>query len=102
MAFTAKDGSMHTNINTMKQADARQMAKTPAAPPAGEPDGDEQAGGAHDLQELEQLKQAFEGVMGALGQGQMPDSEMCKQLVQYFDQFITEEEHEGEGAGVGY
>ena len=46
MAFPAKDGSLHTNRDSMKRADAKHMAKMPAkAAPApmeqGEPDGDE-------------------------------------------------------------
>lgn len=42
MAFQARDGSKHTNHDTMKQADARQMAKAPAqVAEHGEPDGDE-------------------------------------------------------------
>lgn len=44
MAFVAKDGSKHTNHSSMKQADARHAAKSPAAEainaeePNGEPD----------------------------------------------------------------
>ena len=48
MAFKAKDGSSHTNRDTMKRADASHMAKQPS-PAAGvmehgEPDGDEGMG----------------------------------------------------------
>ena len=47
MAFPAKDGSKHTNVDSAKRADAKHMAKQPAAPkqPAqqmgGEPDMDD-------------------------------------------------------------
>ena len=99
MAFTAKDGSKHTNIDSMKHADARKMAATPnPAPPAADPgEGDEQ-GGTHDAGSLEQLKQDFDAVMQALGGGQQPDPEAIKRLILEFGKFITEEEHEGEGA----
>jgi hypothetical protein len=42
-AFKSKDGSLHTNRDTMKQADAKHMAHEPAKQPVveGEPDGDE-------------------------------------------------------------
>jgi hypothetical protein len=100
MAFTAKDGSKHTNIDSMKRADAHQMAAAPAA--GAEPDGDEGAeGGTHDPQSLEMLKQDFDSVMQALGSGQQPDPEAIKRLILEFGKFITEEEHEGEG-GEGY
>ena len=33
MAFSAKDGSKHTNHSSMKQADAKHMAKMPQRPP---------------------------------------------------------------------
>lgn len=42
MAFTAKDGSKHTNHDSMKRADARFMAKQPAPPKQpGESDQDQ-------------------------------------------------------------
>lgn len=50
MAFTAKDGSKHTNRDTMVQQDRKKMATMPdkqaPADPMGEPDGDEQDGEA--------------------------------------------------------
>ena len=101
MAFVAKDGSKHTNIDTMKRSDARGMAAAPA-PPAPEPDGDEGAdGGTHDAGSLEALKQDFDTVMQALGSGAPPDPEAIKRLIMEFGKFITEEEHEGE-EGEGY
>lgn len=48
MAFQAKDGSKHTNHETMKQADSRQMAKAPQQTMQAEPDGDEMGGGPED------------------------------------------------------
>jgi hypothetical protein len=46
MAFTAKDGSKHTNFSSAKHADARHMAKQPdqkMVAEMNEPDGDEGA-----------------------------------------------------------
>ena len=97
MAFTAKDGSKHTNIDSMKHSDARQMAATPN--PAADLNGappDPGEGGAHDPQELEQLKQSFDSVMQAIATGQQPDQQTVQQLIQVFNSFITEEEHEGQ------
>ena len=43
MAFTARDGSKHTNIDSMKHADAHHMAKTPqVAQPEAQPEQDGQ------------------------------------------------------------
>jgi len=97
MAFMAKDGSKHTNIDSMKHADAQHMAKAPVAP-APEPVDAGGEGGAHDPQELEQLKQSFDTVMQALATGQKPDPQTVQQLIEVFNSFITEEQHEGEGA----
>lgn len=41
MAFTAKDGSKHTNHDSMKRADARFAAKQPQPRQAGETDQDQ-------------------------------------------------------------
>ena len=100
MAYVDKTGGKHTNIDSMKHADAK-MAATPQ-PAAPAPESGEGEGGAHDPQELEQLKQAFDGVMQALATGQKPDPQTVQQLIQVFNSFITEEEHEGEGEPEGY
>ena len=47
-------------------------------------------------------EQAFDGVMQALATGQKPDPQTVQQLIQVFNSFITEEEHEGEGEPEGY
>lgn len=104
MAFTAKDGSRHTNIDSMKHADARQMAETPNPAATADPNGtpsDPGEGGAHDPQALEQLKQSFDSVMQALATGQKPDPQTVQQLIQVFNSFITEEQNEG-GEPEGY
>jgi len=41
MSFLAKDGSKHTNIDTMKRANASQMAKMPSKGAPSEPAQDE-------------------------------------------------------------
>ena len=105
MAYTSQDGKKFTNRPPMMAHDrsmARQsgMSKPdPTAQPGMEAQHDPNEGGeqAHDPQELEQLKQSFDGVMQALATGQRPDPEMVKQLIDVFNSFITEEEHEEHG-----
>lgn len=60
MAFTAKDGSMHTNMSTMKQSDASHMAKTPAAAPA---DSDQDQG--QDILQSPEIQQMFQALASA-------------------------------------
>lgn len=86
MAFAAKDGTQHTNADSMRTRNA--MSSAPA------PQQQEREGG-HDAQGLEELKQAFDEVMMALASGQKPDPQTVKDLIQYFNQFIGEEEQEG-------
>jgi len=47
MAFAAKDGSKHTNMDTMKRSDAQHMAKTPVQAPSTEDAGDGQPEDVH-------------------------------------------------------
>jgi len=90
MAFPAKDGTMHTNADSMRTRNAMSSAPEPQA-----------EGGEHDAQGLDQLKQAFDEVMMALASGQKPDPQTVKDLIQYFNQFIQEEEQEGGGEESG-
>jgi len=86
MAFPAKDGTKYTNADSMRSHNAMSSAPAPQD-------------GEHDGQNLEELKQAFEEVITAIGSGQKPDPQTVKDLIQYFDQFIGEEQQEGSEGG---
>lgn len=94
MAFTARDGSKHTNMDTMKRSDASFAAKQPQAPP---PEGEEQGEGEtkmHDDARMEELGQRFEQFMQEMASGQPPDPQNCQALAQAFASFVQEEEQE--------
>jgi hypothetical protein len=79
MAFTAKDGSKHTNMDTMKRADFRTASKAPAAPA---PADDGSQGGAPPIQSdpeamqcvqiLQQKGYTAQDVEAAMGGGEQP------------------------------
>ena len=105
MAFQAKDGSRHTNIDSMRHANARQMANNPApsAPgpsaPASDDGQDQGQGETHDIQNEQELAQAFQQFMQEEAQEGGHDPALCAKLAKYFSQFIQEEEQENSGGG---
>lgn len=59
MAFGAQDGSQHTNMDSMKRADAQHMAKQPAAPaPDQQPQG-------QDILQSPEVQQMFQALAQA-------------------------------------
>ena len=59
MAFRAKDGSDHTNLDSAKRADAKHAARAPQ-PAAAEPDGDEAAYGPPPIEQDPEAMQAVQ------------------------------------------
>ena len=81
MAFPAKDGTMHTNADSMRTRNAMASAPAPA-----QAEGDQ-----HNLGEA---KQEFDGILAAIQGGQSPDPEAVKSLIEFLEQFTS-----GEGEG---
>lgn len=89
MAFKAKDGSAHTNHESMKRADAKHAAKQPA-PAEHEPDPNDQGEpqeGEHEISSPEDLMNAFEQHMQQHASGQQPDPHNAKRLQNHFAKF---------------
>jgi hypothetical protein len=63
MAFDAMDGSKHTNMSTMKSANASHMAKAPMAAPANPDQGG-------DILQSPEVQQVFQALAAA---GVSPD-----------------------------
>lgn len=99
MAFQAKDGSRHTNIDSMRHANARQMANNPAPADNGGMDDGLQDGETHDIQNEQELAQAFQQFMQEEAAEGKHDPALCTKLAKYFSQFIQEEEQENSGGG---
>lgn len=99
MAYQSSDGQKFTNRPPMKAHERSMAAKAPAAEsdplaqPAEHEGGDDQ-GMAHDQDNMEGLKQAFANVMDAVAQGERPDPQAARELVNYFSTFVNEEQQE--------
>lgn len=96
MAFTAKDGSKHTNHDSMKRADskppvAHQVTDEEPAEPHGE---GPQEGGA---MQPEDLMNAFEQHMQEHASGQLPDPHNSKRLADHFNKFAAQAHGEHDG-----
>ena len=90
MAHVAKDGSKHTNIDSMKRADAKHAAKPAHEPAEQEPDPQDPA----EPQEQEQGEMSSDDVLNAFEQhmqqhmsGQQPDPHNAKRLADHFTKY---------------
>jgi len=67
MAFAAKDGSKHTNIDSMKRADAKQTAQAPVAQPEAAPSIEQDPEAMQCVQILQQKGYTPDDIERAMG-----------------------------------
>jgi hypothetical protein len=91
MAFVAKDGSKHTNHDSMKAADSKHMAKTPHEP-VSQPDGEAEG---PEIQNIDDLQNAFDQHMQEEASGQPHDPHNIAKLKKHFSQYADDERQEG-------
>jgi hypothetical protein len=100
MAFQAKDGSKHTNVDSMKTANAKHMAHQPKAEPQVEPSEQsgepaEEMGEQHDIGNIDELTNAMDQHLQEEASGQPHDPANIDRLHKHFSKYLTEEKHEG-------
>ena len=91
MAFAAKDGSKHTNMDSMKHADAKFMAKAPAATEPMQNEGPEPEIGDKPVHTMHHAEGGHTTVHES---GAEKHHATAEELVDHLKKYLPEEEQE--------
>lgn len=88
MAHVAKDGSKHTNIDSMKRADAKHSMAPVAHEPEPDPQDPAEPQEGEGEMSSDDILNAFEQHMQAHMAGAQPDPHNAKRLADHFSKYV--------------